>query len=238
MAKDPAFLWYSNDFSSGTQFFTDDQVGKYVRLLMAQHQHGHLPEEDMIIICKSYDPKIFSKFIKDSEGLWYNKRLEIEIDKRKNYSASRSKNKKGKIISSTYDSHMENENENRNENELKGVKKEDEIFTDDDKLKLYHEWTEQIIDGNDPLFAVMFNNEGIPQGDHIQFWILDHRDLLNRYPKMRPGSQQQFRSSLLKHIRENHKKPLSNGKSIISKKQQQNEAARDYLKKYYGGSSQ
>ena len=42
MAKDPAFLFYTGDFATGTQFLTDDQMGKYIRLLMAQHQHGHL----------------------------------------------------------------------------------------------------------------------------------------------------------------------------------------------------
>lgn len=115
MAKDPAFLFYTNDFMSGTQFFTDEQVGKYMRLLMAQHQHGHLSENQVIIICKSYDKDIMSKFAKDIKGLWFNERLEIEIEKRKSFVESRSKNKQGKtkakIISSSYDNHMENVNE-------------------------------------------------------------------------------------------------------------------------------
>jgi len=118
MAKDPAFLFYPNDFLSGTQFFTDEQVGKYIRILMAQHQHGHLPENHVIFICKSYDKDIFSKLKKDSGGLWYNERLEIEIEKRKNYISSRSKNKEGKtkekIISKSYDLHMENRDVNDN----------------------------------------------------------------------------------------------------------------------------
>jgi hypothetical protein len=33
MAKDPAFLFYSNDFLSGTYTMSDDQVGKFIRLL-------------------------------------------------------------------------------------------------------------------------------------------------------------------------------------------------------------
>lgn len=111
MAKDPAFLFYPGDFSTGTQFFTDDQVGKYVRLLMAQHQLGHLEEKHMIFICKSYDKDIFSKFDKDSLGLYYNKRLEDEIVKRKKYTESRGKNRSSKnIISNSYDEHMENKN--------------------------------------------------------------------------------------------------------------------------------
>lgn len=114
MAKDPAFLFYPGDFTTGTQFMTDEQVGIYIRLLLAQHQHGHLTDNQVIIICKSYDNHVMSKFVKDSAGLWYNERLEIEIIKRKKYTESRSKNKAGKtkenIISESYDPHMENRN--------------------------------------------------------------------------------------------------------------------------------
>ena len=42
MAKDPAFLFYSNDFLTGTYTMTDEQVGKYIRLLCLQHQKGEL----------------------------------------------------------------------------------------------------------------------------------------------------------------------------------------------------
>jgi len=113
MAKDPAFLFYTNDFERGVQFFSDEQVGKYLRLLMAQHQHGHLEEKHMIFICKSYDKDIFSKFVQDSDGRWYNERLELEANKRKKFVESRSNNKSGKkIISTSYENHMENDNEN------------------------------------------------------------------------------------------------------------------------------
>lgn len=124
MAKDPAFLFYTSDFTTGTQFFSDEQVGIYIRLLMAQHQHGHLSEKQVSIICKSYDKEVLSKFAKDDEGLYYNERLDIEISKRKTYSDSRRNNRKGNgskeieekplnNISLSYVSHMENENENK-----------------------------------------------------------------------------------------------------------------------------
>ncbi len=139
MAKDPAFLFYPGDFNTGTQFFTNEQVGKYMRLLMAQHQHGHLLEKHMIFICGSYDKDIFSKFKKDSDGNWFNERLEIEVIKRKNYVESRSKNKEGKtktkIISKSYDPHMENRNINEDVlNTDKEISKTDlfeSIFTDE-----------------------------------------------------------------------------------------------------------
>lgn len=78
-----------------------------------------------------------------------------------------------------------------------------------EKLKEYDRWTDDILDGNDHLFKNMFMKEGIPPGEHIRFLILDHKGLLNRYPKMRPDSQHAFRNSCIKHIRENHKKSKS-----------------------------
>lgn len=124
MAKDPAFLFYTGDFSTGTQFFSDEQVGKFLRLLMAQHQHGRLSEQQMIFICKSYDKEVFSKFKKDDNNLYFNIRLEFEVNKRRSFSESRSKNKSGKtkIISKSYENHMENENENKKENIIKTKK--------------------------------------------------------------------------------------------------------------------
>jgi len=95
MAKDPAFLFYSNDFLSGTYTFTDEQVGKYIRLLCLQHQKGTLSENEMLCICGRYDAHIFSKFIKTDEG-YFNARLKEESDKRKKYSESRRNNKLGK----------------------------------------------------------------------------------------------------------------------------------------------
>ena len=120
--KDPAFLFYSDNFLSGTMFFNDEQTGKYIRLLCAQHQTGHLEEKHMIFICKGYDEDIFKKFTKDEDGKYFNERLETEIVKRRNYSESRSNNKKGKvksinkskIISKSYDNHMGNGNGNIN----------------------------------------------------------------------------------------------------------------------------
>lgn len=143
MAKDPAFLFYPGDFNTGTQFFSDEQVGKYVRLLMAQHQHGHLSENQVLIICKSYDKDVMNKFIKDKDGLWFNERLESEIVKRKEYSASRSKNRTSKSnISKTHVEHVENENRNKDINELTN-KSEFKIFDD------WISWGKLIVDGND-----------------------------------------------------------------------------------------
>ena len=94
--KDPAFLFYSSDFLSGTLLMTDEQIGQYIKLLCLQHQKGHLKEKDMLNICKTYDEDIFSKFLKDEEGNYYNERLENETNKRKAYSESRRNNRRKK----------------------------------------------------------------------------------------------------------------------------------------------
>lgn len=126
MSKDPAFLFYSSDFLTGTALMSDEQIGKYIKLLCYQHQMGHLSERDMLKICKTYDEDIFCKFEKDENGLYYNARLQQEVEKRKAYSDSRRQNRIKKDmnnISKTYVKHMENENENviKDRNTIKNI---------------------------------------------------------------------------------------------------------------------
>ena len=126
MSKDPAFLFYSSDFLTGTALMSDEQIGKYIKLLCYQHQKGHLTERDMLKICSTHDEDIFSKFEKDENGLYYNARLQQEVEKRKAYSESRRQNRIKKDmnnISKTYVKHMENENENviKDRNTIKNI---------------------------------------------------------------------------------------------------------------------
>jgi hypothetical protein len=121
MNKDPAFLFYSSDFLTGTMLMSDEQVGKYIRLLCVQHQKGHLTEKDMLKICITHDEDIFNKFSVDAAGKYFNSRLEAEINKRSAYSESRRANRLGKSkdmnnICKSHDAHMENENINENIN--------------------------------------------------------------------------------------------------------------------------
>jgi len=94
----------------------NEQVGKFIRLMCAQHQKGRLTKKDMLKICVTHDEDIFSKFAVDEAGLYYNERLEEEVTKRKAYSESRRNNRKKKEdvnnIALSYVPHMENENEN------------------------------------------------------------------------------------------------------------------------------
>ncbi len=99
MAKDPAFLFYTSDFLTGTMFMTDAQVGQYIRLLCAQHQHGHLSEEQFRVVCPGMDELILSKFKRDEKGRFFNEKAEKEMNRRKSFTESRRGNlskKKGK----------------------------------------------------------------------------------------------------------------------------------------------
>ena len=144
MSKDPAFLFYTSDFLTGTVFLNNEQIGKYIRLLCHQHQNGHLKEKDMLKICLTYDEDVFEKFEKDENGLFYNVRLDEEIYKRKAYSESRRNNRKKKevkqedmlIISETYVEHMENENEN----EIESKKENRNVFKKPTIIEIQNEF--------------------------------------------------------------------------------------------------
>lgn len=111
MSKDPAVLFYTSDFLTGTLTMKDDEVGKYIKLLCLQHQKGRLTPIDMLFICKTYVENVYNKFQKDKDGNYYNKRMEDESIKRKKYSESRRRNI-SKRYEPTYVKHMEDEDEN------------------------------------------------------------------------------------------------------------------------------
>jgi uncharacterized protein YdaU (DUF1376 family) len=92
--KDPCVLFYTSDFYYGVAFMNYEQRGKYITLLCLQHQHGHLAEEEMLIVCGTYDKKIFSKFLIDADGKYYNYRLDLEIQRRKKHSDKQRENAK------------------------------------------------------------------------------------------------------------------------------------------------
>ena len=86
MSKDPAVLFYTSDFLTGTAFFNDAQRGQYIKLLCEQHQIGHIPPEHMLEVCKTADSPVIRKFVTDDNGYYYNERMEEEIEKRQQFS--------------------------------------------------------------------------------------------------------------------------------------------------------
>lgn len=89
MSKDPAFLFYTSDFMTGVQFMSLEERGAYITLLAAQHQHGHLdPKRVGFLLGFGWDmlsDAVREKFSTDENGLIFNERLEIEIEKRAQY---------------------------------------------------------------------------------------------------------------------------------------------------------
>lgn len=94
MAKDPAFLFYTKDFYEGVSTLNFEDRGKYITLLCVMHQQGRIDEETIRFLVGSVSVKLKSKFSVDDNGLWFNERLENEIEKRNNFVDSRRENGK------------------------------------------------------------------------------------------------------------------------------------------------
>lgn len=90
--KDPAFMFYSQDFLVGTLAMSFDDRGRYITLMCYQHQTGHISEETIRLLVGSFSDNLKCKFIQDENGLFYNDRLEDEIEKRQKFTESRRNN--------------------------------------------------------------------------------------------------------------------------------------------------
>ena len=130
MAKDPAFLFYPNDWIGGTMGMTFEEKGAYMEILMMQFNRGRMTT-DMIgqTIGQTWD-KIKVKFTQDENNLWYNRRLEEEQIKRMKFTQSRRNNisgnnqyQNGKEKEEEKNGHTTYRMENVNVNENKGIKK-------------------------------------------------------------------------------------------------------------------
>jgi uncharacterized phage protein (TIGR02220 family) len=95
MGKDPAFLFYPNDYLGGTMGMTFEEKGAYIELLMLQFNRGHMTKHMVGQTVGQLWVKLEDKFVVDDDGLYYNERLELEIFKRKNYVKSRNNNALG-----------------------------------------------------------------------------------------------------------------------------------------------
>jgi hypothetical protein len=152
MAKDPAFLFYSQDFIVGVQTMTFDERGKYITILAQMHQQGRLSEETICFLVGSISVSLRLKFKQDEKGLWYNERLEAETVKRNQFTESRRNNgknggrpKKSKASGKPnlnhkqnhMVNHMGNEDEDVNEsiNDIIVLPFKSEIF-----LKVWNTW--------------------------------------------------------------------------------------------------
>lgn len=123
MAKDPAVLFYYQDFAFGTQFLSHEEVGMYIRILCHQADKGRLTEKQVLSICNTsaIPDNVREKLSVDENGLFFNERMDTEKQKRSKFSESRRNNALG---GKAYAQHMEDEN--RDENEDKDLKERTE----------------------------------------------------------------------------------------------------------------
>lgn len=121
--KDPAFLFYPNDYLGGTMGMTFEQKGAYIELLMTQFNRGHMTSHIIGQVLGQNGGQVWDmikdKFLTDADGRFFNKRLEDEQTKRKFFTDSRKNNLEGKNQYTKKEGHMTSHMENENENEIK-----------------------------------------------------------------------------------------------------------------------
>ena len=91
MAKDPAVLLYTSDFLSGCQDLTMYERGQFITLLCLQHQKGYLTDKIIKLTCAEVSEDVLERFERDEKGNLFNKRMALEIQKRKSNSEKQSK---------------------------------------------------------------------------------------------------------------------------------------------------
>jgi len=132
MAKDPAVLFYTQDFLVGTMTMSMEQKGKYIHLLCLQHQKSKLTLKDLQSVLTDEDVDIAERFVQYDDGFYYNIRMQEEADKRKKYTESRRNNrtkkpydidvnKISKSYVNSYVKRMEKENATVNVNKVATV---------------------------------------------------------------------------------------------------------------------
>lgn len=113
MSKDPAVLWYWNDWQGGTITMSRFLKGCYMDLLHAQFNNGALSIDEIKTVLGNDFAAwgvLSKKFKTDDKGLFYNERLIHESTKRNSFTKSRRDNASSQ---KHMPEHMENEIENR-----------------------------------------------------------------------------------------------------------------------------
>lgn len=94
MSKDFVFPFYPNDYLGGTMGFSFEQHGAYLMLLIYQFNNGPFTTEQAVgMVGEALFESIRRKF-ENCDGVFYNKRLKYEMDKRKTYRDKQRENAK------------------------------------------------------------------------------------------------------------------------------------------------
>ncbi len=132
MSEDPAFLFYPGDYLRDTQCLSEKTQAAYDRIMCEHMRNICISQQQLNFFTKrlSDDEKNeLLHILKKITGGFQIQWVAESICKRKSYSESRAKNRKGKSknISSTYDNHMEIENVIENEN-INSIEKSEKLF--------------------------------------------------------------------------------------------------------------
>lgn len=85
MTKDPAILFYSQDFLTGVADLTMQERGQYITLLCLQHAKGKLTQRMIQIAVPDVSEYVLIKFEQDEDGNYINQRLSDETEKRQSF---------------------------------------------------------------------------------------------------------------------------------------------------------
>lgn len=134
MGSDPAFLFYPGDYLRDTQCLSESAQTAYDRIMCEHMRNICISQQQLNFFTKRLAPDQKSELmavLKKVNGGFQIKWVAESIEKRRNYSDSRRKNREGKSkhiknTSISYVPHMENEDGNviDNENKLNSVKKD------------------------------------------------------------------------------------------------------------------
>jgi len=182
MAKDPAFLFYPGDWLSGTMYLTHEQKGAYMDLLILQFNCSKFTEaqaKQVLSICFDVAWPMLKQKFKFEGNLYFNERLALEIEKRKNFTQSRRDNASGTKKDKSTEikpiknkkhmlEHMEDENINEDidmiNNDLK--EKKSELI---DALVLHFGFTEMRFANNQKTIFQFVNSQMLTEDDIAHF---------------------------------------------------------------------
>jgi len=143
MAKDPAFLFYPGDYLRDTQTLSESTQVAYDRIMCEHMRNICISKRQLKFFTKRLDSdeieELMDVLTEIETGKYQITWVAESIEKRRKYSESRRKNRKGKSsktpnnISETYDDHMENENVIGNENN------NDSFITEEQREKLIND---------------------------------------------------------------------------------------------------
>ena len=107
MTKDPAFLFYPNDFLALTIGYTLEEKGQLIMLMASLHKLGHLDKARIIgILGREPSNQVFSLMREDNEGRYYLDWLDAEIARRAEFKGSKGKGYKKRSATRTENKDM------------------------------------------------------------------------------------------------------------------------------------